>query len=85
MKQKKIVMFALGLAACAATAFGVTVSSGDIRLGEWNSNFSRAKAYAESNHMPMLIYWGSTSCPKCSTLKSAISNDDFLQLSLIHI
>lgn len=77
MDQKKIITLALGIAACAATAFGVTVSSGDIRLGEWNSNFSRAKAYAESTHSPMLIYWGSTGCSQCKKMKTALDTTEF--------
>ena len=63
---------------CAVDLYAVNVSNGAIRLGEWNSNFLAAKSLAESSNIPMLIYWGSTSCPKCSKLKSAIEQSDFL-------
>lgn len=57
----------------------VTVSSSSVATpGVWNSNFGISKAYADANHVPMLVFWGSTSCPKCRSLKSAIENADFI-------
>lgn len=41
--------------------------------GVWNKNFTNSLAYAEANHIPVLMYYGSTGCGYCSTMAEAIN------------
>jgi len=69
----------LGLAMLAtAGARGVVCSDSlPVRLGEWNSNYSEAKELAESQGIPMVLFWGGASCSVCKAVEAAVDGDDF--------
>ena len=80
MKQK---IKMLVLAAAAAVVGGVWAhegwnglvysSSDEIKPGEITSRFIKAKEYAEANHVPMLIFWGESSCGICQGFEKALA------------
>ncbi|MCR5413320.1 MAG: thioredoxin family protein [Kiritimatiellae bacterium] len=46
--------------------------------GKWTSDFAAAKAYCESNNVPMLAFWGSEACAYCARMKSnGLTQDEF--------
>ncbi len=70
-------------AACDAVALGISpvllpVSSGEIRLGEWNKNFDGGLAIANAYHVPMVVFFGGLSCGKCEDLQRACLTDEFV-------
>lgn len=44
------------------------VNSPTVTLGQWNWNFSAVKSYADKNHVPLLMFYGSTSCGYCDSM-----------------
>ena len=53
---------------------GLTYSiSDEIRPGEMTTRFIKAKEYADANHVPMLIFWGESSCAICNGFEKAIA------------
>ena len=53
---------------------GLTYSiSDEIRPGEMTTRFIKAKEYAEANHVPMLIFWGESTCGICSAFEKALA------------
>ena len=61
-------------AAGVPTVDGYTDSE-TITPGVWNTNFALSLDYAEKNHIPVLMYYGSTGCGFCSTMVNAINLD----------
>lgn len=69
--------------ACDAVAIGLApeilpVSTGEIKLGEWNRNFNGGLAIADAFHVPLVVFYGGLSCGKCETLQRACLTDEFL-------
>lgn len=54
------------------------VSNGEVRLGEWNSNFKACKSYAESKGIPMFVFWSNPGCAKCNKMKTACNTSTFV-------
>ena len=54
------------------------VSNGELRLGEWNSNFDGARSIADELHIPLVVFFGGLSCGKCEVLQNACLSDEFL-------
>ena len=54
------------------------VSDGELRIGEWNSNFDGARTIADGVHIPLLVFFGGLSCGKCEELQMACLSDEFL-------
>ena len=80
--KKALITAASLLVSVVAFAENVwTVSDGDIVLGQWNSNFTAGKAYAEANNIPMVIFWGNEGCGYCGLLRKAMIKDDFIAWS----
>ena len=81
--MKKIMLTVLAL-----VAFGLCrplqavniegASSGAIVPGEWNTNFTAAKAYAEQNRIPLLILWSNAGCSQCNKMKTACNTSTFV-------
>lgn len=69
--------FAVCCLAASVTAGLNGVSSGDVVLGEWNSDFDACKAYAEANHTPMVLFWASAACGQCANLEKACNTPEF--------
>lgn len=76
MKTARLVALMLAVST-VDSAFSITISSGPVLPGEWNSNFSSAKAMAEANHVPMLVFWGRSQCTYCQNLSAAVDESDF--------
>ena len=53
------------------------IHAADVNLGEWTSDFDAAKAKADSEHVPMLIFWGNPGCPMCALMKEAFETAEF--------
>ena len=47
-------------------------SKGDVEPGEWTSQYAKAKAQAEAEDKPLLVYWGNNGCGHCEALERAI-------------
>lgn len=54
------------------------VSSGEIELGEWNTNFAVAKSYAEANGIPLFAFYSNPGCGQCNRLKTACNTPQFV-------
>ena len=80
---------ALSLAATAARALSLSptllpVSGGELKLGEWNSNFAGARAIADGFNIPLVVFYGGLSCGKCEELQYACLSDEFLSWQAGH-
>lgn len=80
--KKALVITASLLMSVMAFAEELSVSDGEIVLGQWNSNFTEGKRYAEANHIPMVVFWGNEGCGYCGLLKKAMVKEDFLTWSV---
>ncbi len=82
MKLKSILVGA-ALALCAGVGLRAFAASNPmdavdaVTPGEWCSNFTAAKAYADEKNVPMLIFWANPGCSQCAKLESACKSDDF--------
>ena len=82
MKKK---MFATLLSVLAAATLwgydpiaGLPVSKGDVTLGEWNRNYNKTKAFADSNHIPMVLVWANPGCSNCEKFeKNVLASQEF--------
>lgn len=54
----------------------INPSTGKVVPGEWNRNFDEAKALADSEHIPMIVFYGGMSCGVCELLQRALEADD---------
>lgn len=52
-------------------------STGKVVPGEWNKNFDQAKAKADSEHIPLIVFYGGVSCGVCEVLQKALVTDEF--------
>lgn len=53
-------------------------SSASVTLGKWQSNFTKAKAYAESKGVPFVAVWSNGDvCPHCTRFASACNSSAF--------
>ena len=73
--RKKTVIWLLAtisaLGVSAATYNGVTYStSGDIVPGEWTSQFSKAKVYADAKNVPLIVVWANPGCGFCGMFET---------------
>lgn len=55
----------------------IEASTGTVVPGEWNRRFDDAKALADSQHIPMVVFFGGLSCSVCETLQKACITDEF--------
>lgn len=44
------------------------VNSSTVTLGQWNYNFDAVKKFVDANHVPLLMFYGSTSCGYCDSM-----------------
>lgn len=54
-------------------------STGAVQLGEWNQDFVKALEIADSQHIPMLVFYAGTSCGACEALQLQCISDEFVQ------
>lgn len=76
-----IVALLLSFSGKAANYIGINdyIDSSVATPGVWNVNFSDSLSYATKNHVPVLMYYGSTGCGYCSTMAEAINLPKFRQ------
>jgi hypothetical protein len=72
-----IFVMALAVLGAGAKTVELNVSSGPVRPGEWNSNFSAVKAEAEKMHRPMVFFHAFPRCVRCARLKKAMAGEAF--------
>ena len=78
MKLKTLVAGAavvVGLAGFAASSPLPVTSS--VKLGTWCGNFTAAKAYADANNIPMVVFWANPGCSQCEKLEAACKKAEF--------
>ncbi len=61
----------------ALPAVALTASSGPVRAGEWNLNFTNVLATAEREHRPMVLLQVGRGCLHCARLEKAVSGGAF--------
>ncbi len=82
MKLKSI-LTAVSLALCAGAGLHAFAASNPmdaaeaVATGAWCSNFTDAKAYADRENVPMLVFWANPGCSQCAKLEAACQKDDF--------
>ena len=55
-------------------------TDGDVELGEWTSQYTKAREYAEARHVPIIVYWGNKGCSICQTIENKLGTDkNFLE------
>ena len=80
MKAKKTVIALLSLLVLSPLAEAkMAVSAKEVRPGEWNSNFTKAKEIADTYGIPMVVFWASPGCGWCGMLEKACQTKAFLQ------
>lgn len=71
------IVCAVGMAGAVNAATLDNVSA-NVVPGEWTSSFAAAKAYAEKNSIPLLMFWSNNGCGQCNKLKTACNKPDFV-------
>ena len=54
----------------------INPSTGKVVPGEWNRNFDEAKALADSEHIPLIVFYGGVSCGVCERLQEELEAED---------
>ena len=80
MRQNKCHLLAILalMPTIAFSALNVDPNNTSVTPGAWCGNFPAAKAYAEQNAMPLVLFWGNEGCTHCAALNSALSTSDAL-------
>ena len=86
MRMRFVSAVASLVVALAMRSFGAVVlsppilpvSTDEIKLGEWNVNFSGGLAIADTFHVPMVVFFGGLSCGKCEALQRSCLSEEFL-------
>ena len=78
MKLKTLVAGAAVVAWLAgfAASSPLPVTS-SVKLGAWCGNFTAAKAYADENNIPMVVFWANPGCSLCEKLEAACKKAEF--------
>lgn len=66
-----VALFSLLAASLAATVEGAA------EPGVWTADFASAKARADAEGIPLLIFWGKPSCSYCNSMKKAFETAEF--------
>ena len=81
MKNVKLLLLAFVLSITLSlwsTDIENASSSATVVPGEWNTNFSACKSYAEAHGTPLLILWSSEGCGFCNRMKTACNTSTFV-------
>ena len=57
------------------TKTGIVVSDGDVEPGVWNNDYAKARAYANENGLPIIVFWGNTGCGHCENSEKSIGKN----------
>lgn len=73
----KIVAASVGVLAATFTASAaISGATGEIVPGEWNCDYNKGKAYADANHIPLVVFYGKADCGNCRSLKSHLDSEE---------
>lgn len=81
--KRRMITILLGILATATLwgydpIAGLPVSKGNVALGEWNRNYYKTKAFADSNHIPMVLVWANPGCSNCEKFeKNVLASQEF--------
>ena len=75
--MKKLMMTLATAFAAAMPLMATVMVSPDVVVGEWTSNFVSAKEYADTNAVPMLVYWTNPGCSHCKKLEDVFETEEF--------
>ena len=53
------------------------MSETTVTRGAWCGNFTAAKAYADENNIPMVVFWANPGCSLCEKLEAACKKAEF--------
>ena len=82
-----VALVVLGFSANAATFSGKSdgvnytinySTSTTIPVGEWTEQFTEAKAKADAENIPMLVFWGNGGCGWCARLEATMARPEFV-------
>lgn len=77
----RVLAVLFGLSALAATAADFSVNkltysnSSTIVPGEWTCSYSKAKSYADSKNIPIVVFYANPGCGYCNSLISALGGN----------
>lgn len=77
-------LIALGAQALQIESTLLSVSEGNIVPGVWNSNYDAGRTYADTYHVPLLVFYGGASCGNCTELQKACLTQDFLNWQALY-
>ncbi len=72
-----MMVLCLGFLNLFAASPVVDPPSAPITLGQWHSDFAKAKAYSEQHDIPMMFLWGAPSCSYCALMDGYIQTTTF--------
>lgn len=75
---KKVSLLSLIVLLMQQGAYGALPTVPTPTPGQWCSDSTAAKAYAEANGIPVIAIWGSTSCGYCNSYDTALSDPAFI-------
>ena len=83
MKLKKILHL---VATCAGVILGASgayagyiSTQSTVEPGKWTSDYDGAKAYAEKNNIPMIVFWANVDCGNCKKIEKEMNNSEDFQ------
>ena len=83
MKLKKILHL---VATCAGVILGTSgayagyiSTQPTVEPGKWTSDYDGAKAYAEKNNIPMIVFWANVDCGICKKIEQEMNNSEDFQ------
>lgn len=83
MKLRKILQL---VATCAGVILGASgayagyiSTQPTVEPGKWTSDYDGAKAYAEKNNIPMIVFWANVGCGNCEKIEKEMNNSEDFQ------
>jgi len=85
MKNKVLVLSAVLSLASVGLAGGPTLEelgvadvNAEVVLGQWHGGYDRCRNLADSQGLPMIVYYGKKGCSRCDKLSSTLASDTFV-------
>lgn len=70
-------MFGAGAPSVGEIGVSQESRSNPVVLGQWHGDYDKCKNLADSEHIPMIVYFGQTGCSRCNTLTTTLMSDAF--------
>ncbi len=78
MKMKTKIFALAASLLTAGHLFAVTASSGEVKPGEWNTNWQACKDFAVSHGTPIMAVWGMVGCHFCAIFDGILEKQYFI-------